>query len=38
MRKKKKGSGFFFLKTHNGALKIRSRITFFVSVIGIWNL
>jgi hypothetical protein len=36
MRKKK--SAFLFLITHYGALKDRSRITFFVSVIGIWKL
>jgi hypothetical protein len=35
---KENDSAFLFLITHNGALKVRSRITIFVWVIGIWNL
>jgi hypothetical protein len=35
---KEKNSAFLFLITHNGALKVRSRITIFVWVIGAWNL
>jgi hypothetical protein len=35
---KEKDSAFLFLITHNGALKVRSRITFFVWDIGILNL
>jgi hypothetical protein len=34
----RKSSAFLFLITHNGALKVRSRITIFVWIFGIWML